>query len=521
VAHGSGQPELISEKDSHGAVIQPQYNLAMPTSPNFKTFRDPAFSLWQSAIHSTLLKHAAQGTLKTALTPGQSGLAVTADHPFMVASVQAMQGMQSGPPAQPAASVAGTVLECAKLAAEIAWDDLFDQAKVPALKNELTASTCDPFWAECLVVYEASLVSGGAQTYIGYTNLSDYVLSNCFPDTAKIAIIGDWGTGMSDALVLLQQIAANFQPDVLIHLGDVYYAGMPSEDTGHFSALIGEVWPANPPLVFTLDGNHDRYAGTAGGYYPLIANLNASAKLPQPNSYFALRNNFWQFVAMDTGYHDTDPFTVNSNVTYLEPTEIAWHLDKIKNNGVGVDTTKNPSAVRGTVLLSHHQLVSFTGVGEDAAGQALAVNQNLADAFSPVFNLIDFWLWGHEHDLCIFEPYSNAPGQPLPPGRCVGASAVPIFTPAAAPPEILVIPECENARPQIVPGTALANNGTVFNHAYAIATLTNAGITIDYYQVDSSDATPGKPPAPTLVYSDKAAGPLAAGLSGQMGKTAP
>ncbi len=211
------------------------------------------------------------------------------------------------------------------------------------------------------------------------------MLSDCFPDAAKIAIVGDWGTGMNDALILLQQIAANFSPDVLIHLGDIYYAGMPPEDSGNFSDTIHEVWPQNPPLVFTLDGNHDRYAGTAGGYYPLIASLNAGANLPQPNSYFALRNNFWQFVAMDTGYHDTDPLTVNSNVTYLEQTEIDWHIDKIKNNGVGVDTAKNPSGVRGTVLLSHHQLISFTGVGQDSAGQALAVNSNLASAFSPVF----------------------------------------------------------------------------------------------------------------------------------------
>ncbi len=362
----------------------------------------------------------------------------------------------------------------------------------------------------------ASLASGGQQKYLGYTDLSQFVLSNCFPDTAKIAIIGDWGTGMNAALVLLQQIAAKFSPDVLIHLGDIYYAGMPPEDSGNFSDVIKEVWPQNPPLVFTLDGNHDRYGGAGGGYYPLIASLNAGANLPQPNSYFALRNNFWQFVAMDTGYHDTDPLTVNSNVTYLEPNEIAWHIDKVKNNGVGVDTAKNPSGVRGTVLLSHHQLISFTGVGQDSAGQALAVNPNLAGAFAPVSNLIDFWLWGHEHDLCIFQPYSNGPGQPLPPGRCVGASAIPVFTPAAAAPDVMVIPLSESTRPQIVPGTALGNNGTVFNHAYAIVTVTGAALTIDYYQVDSTDATPGKPPALSLVYSDKLAVPLAAhsGASG-------
>jgi hypothetical protein len=429
----------------------------------------------------------------------------------MVASAQAIQQLQNAPPSAPAtargAGPVGTILECAKLAAEIAWDEMFNPNKVPALKNELAKSTCDPFWIECLTAYEAFLASGQKQPYTVYTDINQYVLTSCFPDTAKIAIIGDWGTGMNDGLVLLQQIAANFAPSVLIHVGDIYYAGLPSEDSGNFTALIDEVWPKNPPLVFTLDGNHDRYAGTGGGYYPLIASLNKGVGLPQPNSYFALRNNFWQFVAMDTGYHDTDPWTVASNLTYLEQSEIDWHLDKIRNNGAGVDSSINPSGVRGTILLSHHQLISFTGVGNNTAGQPLAVNPNLAKAFSPVFNLIDFWLWGHEHDLCIFEPYSMGPGQPLPTCRCVGASAVPMFTPEATSPSNLVIPPSESAPPQIVPGTALSNNGTVFNHAYAIVTLENATLSINYYQFDSTEATPGDPPAPTaLAYSDKAVG---------------
>jgi hypothetical protein len=72
------------------------------------------------------------------------------------------------------------------------------------------------------------------------------------------------------------------------------------------------------------------------------------------------RNNFWQFVA------------------------------KIKNNGAGVDVSVNPSGVCGTVLLSAHQLVSFTGVGTNSQGQLLAVNPNLSEPFSPVFNPIDF-----------------------------------------------------------------------------------------------------------------------------------
>ena len=113
-----------------------------------------------------------------------------------------------------------------------------------------------------------------AQPYINYQNIDDFVIEQCFPDNATIAVIGDWGTGMNDALVLLQQIARNFQPDVLLHLGDIYYSGLPSECKSHFTDLIDKAWPdggpRTKPLVFTLDGNHDRYAGSNGGYYDLI-----------------------------------------------------------------------------------------------------------------------------------------------------------------------------------------------------------------------------------------------------------
>jgi hypothetical protein len=279
--------------------------------------------------------------------------------------------------------------------------------------------------------------------------------------------------------------------------------------------LIDQAWPggAQKPLVFTLDGNHDRYAGANGGYYDLIAGLNKAAGKPQPNSYFALRNNFWQFVAMDTGFNDSNPCAEAGNVTTLAPQEIPWHLDKIRNNGAGVDSGSNPAGVRGTILLSHHQLYSFTGVGKAANGAQMAVNPNLVNAFSPVFSLIDFWLWGHEHALCIFEPYCSGPGLPLPKGRCVGASAVPMYlSQKPVPPANLVLPPGMPGPPQVVPGTSLGDNGTVFNYCYAILHLAGPSLSIDYYQVDSTDYMPGNPPligAP--LYHETIERPLAAG----------
>jgi hypothetical protein len=480
-----------------------------------------ALSLWQSAMHTVLSQQPAQKD------SSHSGIGVTATTPEMLATADVVRHFDRAgdfnvpsPAAAGAgaavAAVAGNVAQtvgtppavpssvgtqCAKLAAQIAYYSVTDPARAQTLRQEFAAGTCDPLWAECLAVYDAWRLTNKQQPYVNYQNIGDFVIEECFPDNATIAIIGDWGTGMNAALVLLQQIAHNFEPDVLVHLGDIYYSGLPSECKSHFTDLIDKAWPDGgpgpKPLVFTLDGNHDRYAGSNGGYYDLIKSLNQAAGKPQPNSYFAIRNDFWQFVAMDTAYYDSDPSTTaaGASLTRLVDQEIPWHIDKIRNSAANVNKAVNPSGARGTVLLSHHQLYSFTGVGKNASGAMLAVNSNLVSSFSTVFNLIDLWLWGHEHNLCIFEPYSNGPGQPLPKGRCVGASAVPMYLaqkPVAAP--NLVVPPGVNGPPQIVKGTTLGDNGTVFNYCYAIMRLEGPKLSIDYYQVDSTDYQPGNPP---------------------------
>jgi len=476
-------------------------------------------SLWQSVLHEVLAQqeqqpdstHAGIGT--TALTPEMQATAQVVkqfDHtgkfdlpapspgagPIQAAAAAGMDGTAAQSLAAPSVRT-----QCAKLAAQIAYYSVTDPARAAILKQEFTAGTCDPLWVQCLAVYDNYRRTAKAQPYINFQHIGDFVIENCFPDDATIALIGDWGTGMNAALVLLQQIANNFQPDVLLHLGDIYYSGLPSECKTHFTDLIDQAWPEGgpraKPLIFTLDGNHDRYSGSNGGYYDLIKNLNQAQAKPQPNSYFAIRNNFWQFVAMDTGYYDADPraTAAGTSMTKLVDQEVPWLWDKIKNDGSNVDRSVNPEGGRGTVLLSHHQLFSFGGIGKNASGRQMAVNPYLVNQLGGVFNLVDLWLWGHEHALCIFEPYSNGPSQPLPSGRCVGASAVPMYLAQKPLPDPnLQVPDGVDGPPRTVPGTDLGHNGTVFNYCYAILRLSGPKMIIDYYQVNSTDATPGNPP---------------------------
>ncbi len=58
--------------------------------------------------------------------------------------------------------------------------------------------------------------------------MQDGVIKYKFSPQAKIAIIGDFGTGLSDSFGLLRDVIIDKQADIIIHLGDVYYAGTPN-----------------------------------------------------------------------------------------------------------------------------------------------------------------------------------------------------------------------------------------------------------------------------------------------------
>ncbi len=483
----------------------------------------PALSVWQSALHEVLSRlpenqdSMFRGIAVTALDPAMQATVQVLSHfdmtggfdaPFVGRSVLSTKGEEFEATAEddpqsfvPPPSLESNRTECARLATQIAYDSVTDPDRAAILKEEFAAGTCDPRWAECLAVYDQYRPPAKAQPYINHQSIDDFVLEKCFPDQATIALIGNWGTGTNPALILLRHIARNFQPDVLLHLGNIYYSGLPSECKMHFTDLIDQTWPDDArymkPLVFTLAGNHDRYAGSNGGYYDLIRGLNRAHGKPQPNSYFAVRNNFWQFLALDTAYEDVGQmaFGGSPGPTKLVDQEVPWHWDKIKNDGANVDRSINPSGSRGTVVLSHHQLYSFHGVGRNANGRQLAVNPHLVDQFGGVFDLIDLWLWGHENALYIFEPYANGSDQPLPKGRCIGASAIPNFLAQRGTPDPqLVLPPGITRPPTLIPNTELDHNGTVFNSCYAILRLDGPKMSIDYYQVNSSDATSGNPP---------------------------
>lgn len=240
------------------------------------------------------------------------------------------------------------------------------------------------------------------------------------PKNGKVAVIGDWGTGMDDAKALLADIVTNHKPDCIIHLGDIYYAGESSECSANFTDVITAVFNENNGgtriPVFTIPGNHEYYS-YGYPYFSILPGLNSQhSNMLQEASYFCLtvQDTNWQFLAMDTGYDDADP--LNSINTFdqgpeLRASEVEWHQDKLSN----VDIT--------TILLSHHQLFSANAKingSAEASGNKAYQNSSLYKNFQPYFaDRVAAWLWGHEHNMAIYQ--NGLLG--LAKGRLIGSSA--------------------------------------------------------------------------------------------------
>ena len=153
--------------------------------------------------------------------------------------------------------------DCARAAALFLWAEIEGNEQDSELyQGELRKSVCDAAgWAECLTTYLGYKVLLQSPVYRPNQNVVVDLGTN-----ARLAIIGDWGTGADVATNVLQQVAA-LKPDVLLHLGDVYYAGTENEAKTNFLDICGSVLGNIP--IYTLCGNHDMYSG-GNGYYWLL-----------------------------------------------------------------------------------------------------------------------------------------------------------------------------------------------------------------------------------------------------------
>ncbi|HTY59811.1 MAG TPA: metallophosphoesterase, partial [Bacteroidota bacterium] len=115
-----------------------------------------------------------------------------------------------------------------------------------------------------------------------------------FAETCKIALVGDWGSGIASAYRVMESIRQRQKPNMTIHLGDIYYSGRVNEVNSYF--LGPDDW-YRAERSFALNGNHEMYSGGEGYFEHVLP------ALAQETSYFCLENRFWRIIGLDTGYN--------------------------------------------------------------------------------------------------------------------------------------------------------------------------------------------------------------------------
>lgn len=206
---------------------------------------------------------------------------------------------------------------------------------------------------------------------------------------ARVLLVGDWGSGIPGSIEVATTMRNRYLIPVMgkrelhvIHLGDVYYAGLTREYTNNFLRH----WPINKgeesvAKSWCLPGNHDMYGG-GHAYYSMLQN-DVRFVAQHQGSYFLLENAEWQVFGLDSAYEPVD-FRGETGVLYGE--QAAWFAQK-----------RALAPRKKCLLLTHHQpFCLYKTPGEDFERRV----RPIAEAGS-----IDAWIWGHEHGCVLYDQY--------------------------------------------------------------------------------------------------------------------
>ncbi|WP_437499245.1 metallophosphoesterase family protein [Sorangium sp. So ce1099] len=220
----------------------------------------------------------------------------------------------------------------------------------------------------------------------------------------NVALLGDWGSGLYGAPFCSASIARG-KYDLVVHLGDIYYVGDKDEVRNHFL----DFWPkfqGAQPMSRALMGNHEAYAG-GYGYFDLIL-----PRFRQSSSVFALQNDHFLLVGIDTGYgHSAAYDWLRDNGVHIDGFDPGLAHDQVSWLGDMI----NAAGSRKVVLFSHHQPFSLF---ENPGPKLQAQLQPLLAA-----KKIAAWYWGHEHRAVFYDQHASWGVF----GRCIGHSGFPYF----------------------------------------------------------------------------------------------
>jgi hypothetical protein len=218
------------------------------------------------------------------------------------------------------------------------------------------------------------------------------------PVNCRVSLAGDWGSGTENAYRVMDHIRKFQQPQITIHLGDIYYSGQVDEVQRYF--LGKDDW-YRAERSFALNANHEMYSGGKGYFEYVLKELGQGA------SYFCIENEYWRIVAVDTGYFaKVIPFIELLLQTKLHRKNRKW-LEEVV---FGDDSDRRP-----VLLLSHHQWFSSFDKGYSRIGNQL----------KPFLRDVALWFYGHEHRLAGYAAHAPS-GDYKVRTRCVGHGGMPV-----------------------------------------------------------------------------------------------
>lgn len=242
----------------------------------------------------------------------------------------------------------------------------------------------DQGWTEAAAVWLENLLP----LFGGKTPFRDTIPQKiAIPNRVQIALAGDWGTGN-------WRTAANPAPstdvgkhmailrtDLTIHLGGVYYAGTTDQE----QHLLVNLWPQGSLGSLALNSDYEMYSG--GKPYFEHALTSSLFRLQQQRSFFALENDNWVIVGLDSAYY------ADAERLYMDGTLYQDGGPQLQLDFLRAQAAKG----KKIIVLTHHN-----GLTQDGSATTALWSQVMS-AF-PEHSAPAYWYWGHVHSGVVYRP---------------------------------------------------------------------------------------------------------------------
>jgi hypothetical protein len=238
-------------------------------------------------------------------------------------------------------------------------------------------------------------------------------------DKFTMAVISDSSTDRYGVRPIKQCIE-RLKPQVVVHLGDTYYSGTFPEIRDRLVLPFPEC--GGQTSMFALNGNHEMYSG-GRDYFSALISFFGRGEMRQKSSCFALQNDHWLLVFLDTAFGSFDHLLipgVDSPGTHGDlmlgakekhpDAQLKWLKDITKPAQLGG---------RKVILFSHHPLFSLRPPSYN-----LKMKKQVEQWLGGGPKQIHAWFWGHEHRLAVHDQGPGKGGWNLK-ARCVGYSGTP------------------------------------------------------------------------------------------------